>query len=334
MTQKEYVDRLRREMRSYKKASFSDEYIERCCSYAINLLEQDLPALFNGQHVESVLLLKRIRQGCYHEFYIPKSNGRRTILAPSRSLKARQQWIYKNILSKQWVSDYAQGFIARRSIVSNARLHIGYQYTLCVDIADFFPSIKSEQVKKIFNEMGYSGSAADKLTELCTYSGVLPQGAPTSPCLSNLVCRKLDGELADLARQFDCVFSRYADDITFSANHEVLQILSPVQEALQKHQFHLNVDKCRVYGPAQPKHITGLVVQNEVHVPKTFKRKLKQEIYYCKKFGVSAHLENTDVTKWVHYKEHLYGKAYFVKMVEPEIGRFFLKELSDIAWPT
>ena len=78
--------------------------------------------------------------------------------------------------------------------------------------------------------------------------------------------------------------------------------------------------------------VTGLVVSDDIRVPKSFKRKLKQEIYYCKKFGVAAHLENSKVKKCANYREHLYGKAYYVKMVEPEIGERFLSELDSIEW--
>lgn len=332
MDAKEYVDRLRDEMTNQKNPSFSAEYIEKCCGYAKRLLDQKLPVLFDRQHIESALRLRGIQQDYYHEFYIPKSNGNRVIVAPSRPLKVRQQWIYRNILLNQQCSEYAHGFVSGHSIVSNATLHIGYLYTLCIDIVDFFPSINRERINAVFKDMGYSDSASDKLGSLCSHSNVLPQGAPTSPYLSNIICRKLDEELGALAKEYGCIFSRYADDMTFSANHEIMKILPYVENILLKHGFLLNRNKCRAYGPLQPKHITGLVVQESVHVPKAYKRQLRQEIYFCKKFGVTTHLENIHATKRIHFKEYLYGKAYFIKMVEPKLGQYFLDELSVIEW--
>ena len=312
---------------------FSEEYMNYCCSYAEKLLQSDLPVLFDGNHIKNVLQLKRIKEDCYHEFPIPKMDGVRLISAPSRPLKIRQQWIYKNILQKHPCSQYAHGFIRDRSIVTNAAVHAGFRYTVCVDISDFFPSISQEQIGSVFNKMGYSESASSKLGELCSHKAILPQGAPTSPCLSNIICCRLDDELYNLATANQCVFTRYADDITFSSNEDITQIASQIQRILLRHEFSLNETKCRVYGPSQPKHITGLVVQDTAHVPKAYKRHLRQELYFCKKFGVTVHLENIQATKRIHYREHLYGKAYFIKMVEPELGMRFLDELDAIEWP-
>lgn len=328
-----YVNQLKQAMQNYSERHFTDEYIKKCCEYAAKLLENNLPVLFDSQHISLVLRLRGIKQDHYHEFHIPKSSGLRVIVAPSRPLKTRQQWIYKNILLKQPVSEYAHGFVQERSIVSNAKLHIGFQYTICIDILNFFPSISQEQISAVFKDIGYSDSASEKLGDLCSHANYLPQGAPTSPYLSNIICRKMDAQLGMLANQNGAVFSRYADDITFSANHDITQILPEIEEVLHQFGFFLNTSKCRIYGPLQPKHITGLVVQQEVHIPKSYKRQLRQEIYFCKKHGVTAHLENTNAIKKVHFKEYLYGKAYYIKMVEPEMGQYFLDELGKVEWP-
>ena len=333
MEPNDYVNRLRHAMEISENPRFSPEYIAQCCTYAENLLKQGLPVLFDQTHIRKVLGMAAPRLCDYHRFTIPKHNGSRIITAPSRKLKLRQQWIYQNILIRKEASPYTHGFVPERSIVTNAILHIGYAYTYCVDITDFFPSITKKQVLPIFRNMGYSGSAANTLCDLCCCDGVLPQGAPTSPYLSNMICRDLDDELGAMARRFRGIFTRYADDIAISTNQQQPQLLDALGLILGKHGFLMNLDKCRVYNPGQPKRITGLTVHNRVSVPKTFKRKLRQEIHCCQKFGVTAHLENTKAARSIHYREHLYGKAYYVKMVEPELGAHFLDELSKVDWP-
>lgn len=329
----DYVNRLRLAMVTSEYPRFSDAYIEQCCAYAEDLLSKGLPVLFDRQHVLRVLGMAAPRICDYHEFTIPKHDGVRIITAPSRRLKLRQQWIYQHILVRQETSPYSHGFVPQRSIVTNASLHIGYAYTYCADITDFFPSISRGQVLPVFREMGYSGSAAGALSDLCCYRGALPQGAPTSPYLSNVICRDLDQALSTMAERFRGVFTRYADDITISTEEEQPRLLTMLEEILRAHGFSIHRGKCRVYGPGQPKRITGLTVQDRVTVPKAFKRSLRQEIHYCQKLGVAAHLENTKAARWIHYREHLYGKAYYVKMVEPELGAYFLEELSKVNWP-
>jgi len=262
-----------------------------------------------------------------------KDGGLRFILAPSRPLKARQRWILKNILHNRQISSYAHGFCPGRSIVTNATLHIKYKYTICADIKDFFPTIKVEQVETVFQDLGYSSSASKKLASLCCHNGILPQGAPTSPCLSNIIFKKLDARIAEWADLCHATYTRYADDITISANEDISHLISILHQELLSDGYSLNISKIRYFDPNQPKRITGLIVQDAVHVPKHFKRKLRQEIYYCKRFGVSTHLNNIRAEKRVHFKEHMYGRAYYIKMVEPVAGTRFLKELSEIDWP-
>lgn len=333
MERNDYVNRLRQAMEASERPCFSSAYIEQCCAYAENLLGQGLPVLFDRSHILKVLGMAAPRICDYHEFCIPKHNGVRTITAPSRRLKLRQQWIYQHILIRKETSPYSHGFVPQRSIVTNASLHIGYAYTYCADISDFFPSISRSQVLPVFREMGYSESAAGALCDLCCYHDALPQGAPTSPYLSNVICRDLDEALGAMAERFHGVFTRYADDIAISSDEKQPRLLDVLEEILREYGFSINLDKCRVYGPGQPKRITGLTVQDRVSVPKAFKRSLRQEIHYCQKVGVTAHLENTKATRWIHYREHLYGKAYYVKMVEPELGAYFLDELSKVDWP-
>ena len=328
-------DYLRRLQTAMEEAERAEEEINACCAYTSRLYGKGLPVLFDGEQVKTVLRLKDLdwRQA-YHSFFLPQRGKVRTITAPSLPLKRRQRWILSTILSQLEPSPQAHGFVRGRSIRTNAEFHAHHSYVLCLDIQDFFPSIPQNAVEKVFREAGYSHSAAAALAEVCCYEGVLPQGAPTSPTLSNLVFRELDSQLAAEASCGGITYSRYADDLTFSANCDLGAFPDRVEELLRAQKFSLNREKVHLYGPGTPKRITGLVVQNgTVRVPKAFKRKLRQEIYYCRKFGVLTHLENVKAEKHIHYREYLYGKAYYIHMVEPEEGMRLLGELDKIRWP-
>lgn len=318
-----YTQRLRDAMQEAKREELE---IARCVQYAQRLLSQNLPVLFDRQHIWRVLRINRRALNKYHTFYIVHGEKTRRITAPSRSLKVRQRWILDTILSQLPVSPYAHGFEERRSIKTNALIHAEHKYAFCLDIKDYFPSIPRQSVADEFQKAGYTTSASSALADLCCYNGALPQGAPTSPRLSNIICRQLDVQLAEIAEKYDAVYTRYADDITFSADRPIAESLSVVSELLAQNGFAVNKRKTRIYGPGQPKEITGLIVQNgTVRVPKAFKRALKQEIYYCKKYGVLSHLEARHSSHFINYREYLYGKAYYVHMIEPERGEQLLR---------
>lgn len=338
MCSEKYIENLRKEM---IKKHCSEKFIEQCSEYSRNLLQNNLPVLFDEQHINIVLNIFEFLSDAgainnsYHEFNISNGLKSRTITAPSVNLKNRQRWILDNILSKLPVSEFAYGFVNKKSIKTNALIHANNDYVICMDIKDFFPSIKQETIVSIFKNAGYTTSASKRLSQLCCYYEVLPQGAPTSPYLANLVCKKMDGELNQLANKFDSVYSRYADDMTFSSENDISEMISEITRIVELNGFLINNRKTIVFPKRNPKFITGLVVQNgSVRVPKKFKRELKKEIYFCKKYGVLNHLQNIEAKNFINYREHLYGKAYYIHMVEPEVGNYYLEQLDSISWPS
>lgn len=318
-----------------------DDFIEKCCEYSKGLLDNDLPVLFDENHIFTALRFSDFLDSigkinlCYHRFDISKkSKESRIILAPSKNLKRRQKWILKNILYKKKVSENAFGFVKNKSIKENAQVHADNNYAICLDIKDFFPSINKEKVYDLFRRFGYTKSASECFSKICCYDNCLPQGAPTSPYISNLVCIEMDKELNSLATENEAKYSRYADDITFSSKNNIENLIPIIKSIVVKHGFCVNERKTRVYKNGQPMLITGLVVKDEkIKVPKKFKRELKQHIYYCKKLGVQNHLDNIHSERFINYKEYLYGKAYYVYMIEPEVGKLFLNDLNSILWP-
>lgn len=326
-----YLQRLRNEM--LQKGTYDMAYIQKCLSYAKNLLSRNLPVLFDENHVNVVLQMWNLKFPCYTVFWIAGEKRDREITAPSKKLKLRQRWILDEILEKEAVSPCCHGFVKGRSIVTNAREHMGKKQILVMDIKDFFPSIKEPQIIGIFRDLGYSPSAAARLADICCYVGELPQGAPTSPYLANLRCRELDSRLEGIALTYGLSYTRYADDMTFSGDRELDFLIPLVEQELLQYGFVPNCVKTRIYRENDRKIVTGLLVKEDgLRIPKQFKRKLKQEIYYCKKFGVSTHLQNTSAIASVNFREYLYGKAYYIKMVEPEKGEEYLRQLDSIQW--
>ena len=269
----------------------------------------------------------------YREFQIPKkSGGIRKIQAPNEELKAIQTWIKAEILDKYSASKYATGFRKGYSIVDNANRHVGKELVINLDIKDFFPSITYADVIKIFSYMGYKLEVAHLLTQLCTNGeNVLPQGSPASPALSNLAVIKLDKRLGTLADSLNCDYSRYADDITFSGKKNIRSIVPLVKKVISEEGFEVNESKVRLQYAHQRQEVTGLIVNKKVSVSESVVSELKNAVYYCGKYGVESHMQHIGCDK-AFYKEHLYGLAYFVKMVEPAKGRAYLNKLDSIVW--
>lgn len=172
-----------------------------------------LPVIFDKQHFallvgrelsEITKMMAMIETNYYHEAKIVKKSGKmRTLNIPAVSLRLVQKWILDNILYKIRVSQYCNGFCKKKSICTNAQNHLNQDCIVNMDMSDFFPSISQKQIFRIFYYYGYTVEVSYMLARLCTYDGYLPQGAPTSPYLSNIACLKLDKRLAGLAKNMN-----------------------------------------------------------------------------------------------------------------------------------
>lgn len=210
--------------------------------------------------------LAQVPERFYRTYRIPKRRrGWREIQSPNKDLKAVQAWILRNILDKLASSPYATAYVKGRKLLDNVSPHMNNRYFLSTDIHDFFPSISSSLVRDLFEKVGYSKQAANILSRLCSYFKSLPQGAVTSPALSNLICLRLDRRLGGLASHHNVVFTRYADDITFSTNNRNVlpRLLPTVYRILRDMDFEPNHDKTRLLGPRARCVITGLVKNSE-----------------------------------------------------------------------
>ena len=186
-----------------------------------------------------------------------------------------------------------QGFVSKRSIVTNARLHLAQKHLLHADIDAFFDSITLEQVHDAFVSLGCLAPVATTLARLCTLRGTLPQGSSASPIVANLVCRLLDADLQTLAAAHGCKYSRYADDITISGDQ--LPPEARVGELLAQHGFTLRDGKCRTQHRGRNQYVTGLTVFDSVspRISRRAKRRLRLELYFAERFGLASHLSRS-----------------------------------------
>lgn len=262
-------------------------------------------AVILGVSPKLITAMARAPKHYYRSFSIPKKDGEeRIILAPRSFLKAVQYYILRFVLEPQPVSAFCTGFVRGRGIVQNARLHVGLPFLLNVDLRDFFGSVTLAQVRQVFSRIGFPTATAETLAQLCTFGGALPQGAPTSPALSNLVFVDADQEIANLAAANRLTYSRYADDLSFSALRPIPQALpTELAQVLGRHGFRLNPAKTRFAGPNQAKYVTGLVVNVRPQVDRRTRRRLRAIFH-------QAHLRPEQFRGRAH---ELAGWASFVK---------------------
>jgi RNA-directed DNA polymerase len=261
---------------------------------------------------------------CYERNTIPKKGRHkqgqyRTVYeVVDDELKILQKNIATVINSKVSFRDYVQGFVNKRSIATNASLHLAQKYVLNVDIKDFFDTIKKSQVAEAFKNLGCIQDIAEIFASLCTLNGSLIQGTSTSPVLANLVCAEFDESLAELATQYSCSYSRYADDITFSG--EKIPPKKKIKQCLTQYGFTLNPDKYKNQSRGGPQYVTGLTVvdKRKPRVSKNLKRRLRQIIYYASKYGLESHLDKIGCSDKRSQIYRLDGLIAFMYSIELE----------------
>lgn len=224
--------------------------------------------------------LRSVRVG-YRKFQIPKrTGGHRTIYEPTDELKRVQRLLLRKLLKRLSAHPRAHGFERGKSTVTGAVPHAHKTVVIRMDLRDFFGSIKSARVHDYFARAGWDSEAAQLLTRLCTHEGSLPQGAPTSPRLSNLVNFKLDARLDALARKYGADYTRYADDMTFSfasGGHEQLApFIRTAKKILREEGYELHTrKKLQIRRRHQRQTVTGLVVNDHVALPRATRRWLR-----------------------------------------------------------
>ena len=281
----------------------------------------------------------------YREFLIPrKSGGSRSILSPNPGLKSIQRSLNAILQAVYLKKPSTRGFVHDSNILNNALAHVRSRYVLNIDLKDFFPAINFGRVRGMLMAKPYSlpGDAATILAQICCHKNQLPQGAPTSPVISNMVCAKLDSDLQRLAQRHRCYFTRYADDITFSTNRTNFPTALATQQGehvdtttfpgielnsvIEKNGFLINPEKVRLQDRNRTQQVTGLVVNKIPNTPRAYIKKIRGMLHAWEKWGLGKaeeefHLRHdpkyrNPALEKVSFKEVLHGKLTFLKMVK------------------
>lgn len=263
----------------------------------------------------------------YHNVNIPKRDGGvRTLSVPDEKLKDVQRRIATVLLPLEPVSSYATAYALGSDILKNASLHVGKNKVLKLDIKNFFDSILYSQVKeKVFPAFRYSEENRVLLAMLCYHKDSLPQGAPTSPAISNIIMYEFDEKVGQWCKERNITYTRYCDDMTFSGDFKSGEVIKFVASELKKYGFFLNSRKISVNNLSKRQSVTGLVVNEKPNTSKEYRRKLRQEVYYCRRFGVENHLKQIGCDMDVKsYLVSLYSRLSFAARISPDN-----KKLSD-----
>lgn len=284
----------------------------------------------------------------YHQFTIKKkSGGERTITTPrNKTFRLILQYINEIFKSLYSPSDYAMGFTEGRSVVDNAQKHVCHNYVFNTDLKDFFPSIDKSRIWKRLQlpPFNFPDNVAHVFAGLCSMKGkrirngkeeiamFLPQGAPTSPIITNMICDKLDHRLAGLAKRFGLTYTRYADDITFSSPHYVYAkdgaFMTELRRIITSQSLVINEKKTRLQKKGGRQEVTGLIVSNKINVSQQYIRALRSILYIWEKYGLAV-ANSKFLPKYKKEKGYvkkgnpnivnvLDGKLQYLKMVRGE----------------
>ena len=312
----------------------------------------------------NILINKDKQAQFYNPFEVPKkSGGVRVIYAPSHHLKAFQKSLNFVLQCVHSPSKHAFGFVLNKSIVDNAKLHTGKNYVFNLDLKDFFPSIKQARVwaRLKAEPFNLKGDGRDKLANIIAQlscvndvadqkKSFLPQGAATSPTLSNAICDNLDRRLNGVAKRFGLTYSRYADDITFSSMHNTCKnengsketlykegsvFMKELRRIIQHQDFEINEKKVRLQSHKIRQEVTGLTVNNKVNVTRKYVKDLRKWLYLWEKYSydkANQHFFNdyeqfkiAKNSKIPELKYVLAGKLEYLKMVKHNENTTYIK---------
>ncbi len=286
----------------------------------LSSLEQDL-----GFSARTLYAVSNSLDKHYRTATIPKkSGGVRKLRVPDELLKAIQHQITEVLILPRPISRYAKAYYPGSSTVRNAKHHVGQSVVLKLDILHFFDSIRYSDVKDlVFPSEIYAEPLRILLTMLCYHKDALPQGAPSSPAITNVIMAEFDeivGRHCDLQ---GIRYTRYCDDMTFSGDFDPNAVIAFVRQELKKRGFLLNEQKTRIQCSGTRQSVTGIVVNEKLSIPADYRRKLRQELHYVQKYGVTEHLRRIESdTPEEIYLQQLLGKVNYVLQVSPDEKAF------------
>jgi len=308
----------------------------RVCLLALDLFNS--PGWSASQEIHRLYALSNRGERHYRRITLSKRDGgERLVLAPDYWLKTVQRSILTQVLSCFPVSPFATAYRPGSTVVDNASPHRQQPQLLKLDIENFFDNISWYQVWHLFRQTTLPSGVIVMLTHLCCYREALPQGAPTSPTISNLVMRHFDEQLGAWCQARGIIYTRYCDDMTFSGDFDAREVKDKVTALLAKMGMRLNKRKTALVCACQQQRVTGIVVNETLQLSREQRRTLRQEVYFCQKYGVIAHLSrrgNLDSSadpaeQARHYLHSLQGKIGWLLQVNPQ-DKAFVQARRDI----
>ncbi len=268
---------------------------------------------------------------CYHNLTVPKKNGgERLICAPNERLKRYQRRLLP-YFDSALVSSCATAYQKNKPLKANYEKHVGARMVVKLDVENFFGSIT---FGKVFYRMNclwnHNKQLSWFLAKLCTLNGSLPQGAPTSPVISNLVFYPIDQKIEAYCNQNQINYTRYSDDLSFSGDFLPGEIIDFVRPLFKSNGFHLNENKTVVAGKGRQKKITGVVVNQKAQADKNYRKEIRKEIYYIGKYGLEGHLrylkqgitEDELKIQMIQRLQKLLGRIGYVLQIDPDNKEF------------
>lgn len=279
------------------------------------------------KYIKTIYSISNNIEKNYKVYKIKKRNGKyRTIYEPNSMLKQIQKQILINILNNKSISKYAKAYHKGISLKDNAIPHINKKIILKLDIKNFFENISFLDVyNSCFSIEYFPKSVGFILTYLCTYDNHLTQGSPTSAYISNLIMKEFDEEIGNWCNINDISYTRYSDDMTFSGNFNPSELIIKIRKMLYKLGLELNNDKIHIVNKSQSQNVTGIIVNEKLQVNAKYRNKIRQEIYYIKKFGLKSHLNKCSINvNELKYLNKLYGRILYVLQIN-KFDQEFLK---------
>jgi RNA-directed DNA polymerase len=359
-----------------RKSGLPDDQARAALTAAHGVQAKGLPAILSLKHLALHTgvsytflrgIVERRASHVYYRFFNIKkrSGGRRLIAVPHPELQRVQKWIARNLLNTQSCHSAAYAYVRGkdRGHQTCAKVHCGAKWILKWDLADFFHSISERSVYRVFRRFGYGALVSLEMARVCTsddcrgitrpsrfYASILdynveregfvPQGAPCSPMLSNHVAAELDGELAQVAKDLGFVYTRYADDITFSSaaedlsREQIREINLKVERAITTCGFRTNRSKFRVCRPGSRKVVLGLLVDGEApRLTRRYKARLRQHIHFLLKRGPRQHAKRIGFHSVMALHEHLVGLIGYASTIDPEFATRISEQFATVAWP-
>jgi RNA-directed DNA polymerase len=302
-----------------------------------------------GESPESITWLAN--RGQYVQHYriqwVSKTQGRRLLEAPKKQLKRVQRVILRDVLEHASVHAAAMAFRKGRGMVDHAHMHAGRRWVVSMDLQNFFPTITSRRVAGIYRRLGHSDELARVLTDLTTNAARppepssrdermlyqrrhLPQGAPTSPALANLVASFLDRRLEALAHRIGGAYSRYADDLVISCDHHVPWLVPTIGAIAMREHFSVRFRKTRVMSSAGRQMVTGVVVNERPGVQRIVRKNLEATLVNCVRHGPASQDRECLGNR---FRDHLRGRIAYVSQVDPRRAARLVTLFEQIRWP-